>query len=319
MNIIEGENLSYDYVSFEKKSGFKGSLKDLFKREKITVNAVKNLNFTVEKGKIVGLLGANGAGKTTLIKLMTGILTPSSGKINCIGHTPMLREEKYLSRIGMMLGQKSQLVWDLPARDTLELLKMIYRINTSDFTERLEKLTEMLSLESKINIPVRKLSLGERIKFELICSVIHNPELLFLDEPTIGIDILSQNKIYDFLLEINRIYGTTIILTSHNTKDITALAKEVLIMKNGEFIYSGEVKELRILTDKDISYTLSTNKDINPYIGEKGKCERTGYCRYKLNVHSADELGNLNFKIVSSVQEDASDLDYILSTIYSGE
>jgi len=166
--------------------------------------AIKDINVSINKGEIVGLLGPNGAGKTTLIKLLTGILEIKSGEMLCLNKTPYKKEKNYLKNIGVVMGQKSQLIWDLPAMETLRMLKEIYEIDRKEFEERLEKLLRLLNLKEKVSTPVRKLSLGERIKFELTCSLIHKPQILFLDEPTIGLDITSQYAVYDFLREVNR-------------------------------------------------------------------------------------------------------------------
>ena len=243
--IIKCENLNYWYETYEKKSGIKGTLQDLWKRNHKRVMAIKNINISINKGEIVGLLGPNGAGKTTLIKLLTGILEVKSGEILCLNKTPYKKEKNYLKNIGVVMGQKSQLIWDLPAMETLRMLKEIYEIDRKEFEERLEKLLRLLNLKEKVSTPVRKLSLGERIKFELTCSLIHKPQILFLDEPTIGLDITSQYAVYDFLREVNRTENTTIILTSHYMKDIENLCERVVIILKGEKHFDLPLEELK--------------------------------------------------------------------------
>jgi len=243
--IIKCENLNYWYETYEKKSGIKGTLQDLWKRKHKKVMAIKDINVSINKGEIVGLLGPNGAGKTTLIKLLTGILEVKSGEILCLNKTPYKKEKNYLKNIGVVMGQKSQLIWDLPAMETLRMLKEIYEIDRKEFEERLEKLLRLLNLKEKVSTPVRKLSLGERIKFELTCSLIHRPQILFLDEPTIGLDITSQYAVYDFLREVNRTENTTIILTSHYMKDIENLCERVVIILKGEKHFDLPLEELK--------------------------------------------------------------------------
>lgn len=238
--IITIDHVSFDYVTYTKQSGLRGSWHDLFHRQKQRVPAVQDVSLQVAPGEILGLLGANGAGKTTLIKLMTGILPVSAGTLQLLdGQQPFQKRPAFLQRIGVMLSQKSQLAWDLPPLDTLVLLREIYHVPHDRFTTWLAFLTEQLAVTEQLKVPVRKLSLGQRIKFELICALIHTPEILFLDEPTIGIDVSSQANIYRFLQQLNRDTQMTIILTSHNTKDIEALAQRVAVINHGHKIFEG--------------------------------------------------------------------------------
>lgn len=186
------KNLSFDYVTFEKESGLKGTIEDLFHRKPQYVKALKNINLNIEDGSLIGLIGPNGAGKTTLTKLLTGIISPSSGSVNIDTFIPMQRKNELLKEIGVLFGQKSQLSWDLPAIDTLNMLASIYSLEENRFKKRLKELTKMLNAEDLINKPVRKLSLGQRVKCDLICSLIHEPKYLFLDEPTLGLDLMTQ-------------------------------------------------------------------------------------------------------------------------------
>lgn len=243
--MIRVKNISYTYKVFEKKSGFKGSIKDFFSRKYKEMSALNNITFEIAEGESIGLLGANGAGKTTLIKLLTGIIEPVEGEVDCLNFTPYKKNRKYLSKIGVVLGQKSQLIWDLPAKETLEMLKVIYNIETAQFNQRLKELAVLLNVENKLNIPVRKLSLGERMKFEIICSLIHSPKILYLDEPTIGLDIISQQAIRNFLKKINKIEQITIILTSHYMKDIEAVSDRVIILSEGQLLDDIPIQELK--------------------------------------------------------------------------
>lgn len=261
--MINLKNVIYNYETFSKEKGFRGALKDFKRREKTIVNAIKSIDILINQGEIIGLIGPNGAGKTTLIKLMTGILAPSSGQVICAGFEPFQKDNDYLKKIGVVLGQKSQLIWDLPALETLELIRVIYDINEKSYKEKLDEMLKLLNVEHKLNTPVRKLSLGERVKFEIICSLIHSPEILFLDEPTIGLDITSQKMIHQFLLKINRETKTTIILTSHYMKDIEALCERVMIIMDGSIISDMPIKELKNQVQIDDEYILEF-KDIIP-------------------------------------------------------
>ncbi|UPQ85679.1 ATP-binding cassette domain-containing protein [Ignavigranum ruoffiae] len=242
--MISINNLTYKYTSFKKEVGLLGTLRDLKKRNKFEKIALDDLSMSISSGEIVGILGKNGAGKTTLIKILTGILAPTQGKVYCNKMIPYLRERDYLKNIGVLIGQKSQLIWDLPAIDTLKMLQVIYEIDDFKFKKNISEMLILLNLESKINIPVRKLSLGERIKFELMCALIHMPRILYLDEPTIGLDITSQYAIHSFLKKINHEKGITILLTSHNMKDIESLCDRVVILNQGKIFEDSSLKDI---------------------------------------------------------------------------
>lgn len=242
--IIEVNNLNHAYRSHKKRPGLWNSLKDLFHREYDLVQALKNVSFEINQGEIVGLLGPNGAGKTTLLKILSGIIYPSSGLIQVMKKTPYNKERSLLQKIGMVMGQKSQLLWDIPALDTLHIIRELYEIPAPEFTQRLSEFSSLLAVAHLLETPVRKLSLGERMKLELIAALIHNPPLLFLDEPTIGLDIVSQRAIRDFLLNVNRQLKTTIIITSHYMKDIEILAKRILIIKDGSILIDDSLSKL---------------------------------------------------------------------------
>lgn len=231
--MIEVKNVSYDYKVFEKSEGFVGAIKDFFNRQYEFEPALSHIDLQIERGEMIGLLGPNGAGKTTLIKIMTGILATDKGSVLANGYIPYRKDVAYLKEIGVVLGQKSQLIWDLPAKETLSLLQVVYGIDREIFKKRLEDLTKRLNLSEKLNIPVRKLSMGERVKFEIICALIHSPQILFLDEPTIGLDLPSQVAIRQFLKEINQNEHTTVIITSHNMQDIENLCERVIVLIKG--------------------------------------------------------------------------------------
>ena len=243
-DFVEVQDLNHTYRTHEKGDGFLSALKDLFKRSVINVTAVKDVSFHISAGEIVGLLGPNGAGKTTLLKILSGLVHPTSGTARVMGKIPHQKENVFLKQIGMVMGQKSQLLWDIPALDTLHIMRELYEISKDVFNARLSEFMDLLSIGHLLRTPVRNLSLGERMKFELVTSLIHNPKLLFLDEPTIGLDIVSQRAIRDFLLKINRFYGTTIIITSHYMRDIEILAKRVLIIKQGVILHDTPISAL---------------------------------------------------------------------------
>ncbi|RYG65932.1 ATP-binding cassette domain-containing protein [bacterium] len=213
--------------------------------DKKEVVAVKDVSLSVEPGEVVGFLGPNGAGETTTLKMLSGIIHPTSGKIEVLGHVPTRREPELLRRLGLVMGNKNQLWWDLPARDSFEVLRRIYDVTDADFKSRLDRLLPALDLEDKIDQQVRKLSLGERMKCELVAALIHAPAVLFLDEPTIGLDVVSQGRIREFLREIHRERGTTMLLTSHYMQDVEALCDRIVIIDHGTVVFEGTLDDLR--------------------------------------------------------------------------
>jgi ABC-2 type transport system ATP-binding protein len=244
MSVITVEELSKVYPVAVKEPGFGGTLRHFFNRTYRQVKAVQRVSFRIEPGEVVGFLGPNGAGKTTTLKMLTGLIYPSSGKVEVVGHNPFLREPEFLKKITLLMGQKQQLIWDLPALDSLRINAEVYGISDADFHRRVGELTEMLSLEEKLTQPVRKLSLGERMKAELLAALLHQPKVLFLDEPTLGLDVNAQVKVREFLRTYNDHYGATVLLTSHYMADITALCPRVLLIYAGELIYDGSLEGL---------------------------------------------------------------------------
>jgi ABC-2 type transport system ATP-binding protein len=242
--IIEVKNLCKTYEYVEKKPGLKNSIKNLFRAEKKRKEAVKNINFSIEKGELIGFLGPNGAGKTTTLKMLSGILTPTSGKVSVLGYEPIKRQNEYKMQFAFVMGQKMQLWWDLPPMESFLLNKKIYEVSDEDFQKNLDEMVELLDVKEVVNKQVRQLSLGERMKCELIAALLHNPKVLFLDEPTIGLDVVAQKKIRDFIKKYNEERKTTIILTSHYMEDITQLCKRIVIIDLGKIIYDGSLEEL---------------------------------------------------------------------------
>ncbi|MBD2091692.1 ATP-binding cassette domain-containing protein [Microcoleus sp. FACHB-1515] len=244
MPIISVEALNKTYPVAVKQPGFKGTIEHFFRRTYRSIHAVQDVSFAIEPGEVVGFLGPNGAGKTTTLKMLTGLIRPSSGQVSVAGQIPFRRDRDFLQKITLVMGQKQQLIWDLPALDSLRINAAVYGIGDREFAGRVEELTEMLSLQTKLTQPVRKLSLGERMKAELMAALIHRPKVLFLDEPTLGLDVNAQVNVRDFLREYNERYQATVLLTSHYMADITALCDRVLLIYSGKLIYDGSLDSL---------------------------------------------------------------------------
>lgn len=243
--MIRVENLSKEFKSNKKYPGFKGAIKSFFSTEYITKRAVDNISFQINDGEIVGYIGANGAGKSTTIKMMTGILTPSDGIVTVNGLVPYENREKNAKNIGVVFGQKTQLWWDLPISETFSLLKDIYDVGDKEFEERMDFLKEVLGLEEFFLSPVRTLSLGQRMRADLAAALIHNPKVIYLDEPTIGLDVVVKEKVRKAIKDINVKYRTTIILTTHDLNDIEELCSRIIIIDKGKKIYDGEVEGIK--------------------------------------------------------------------------
>ena len=244
MSIIAVENLSKIYPVAIKQPGLKGTLNHFFRRTYKEIKAVNGVSFKIEPGEMVGFLGANGAGKTTTLKMLTGLIHPSTGDVRVADYIPFRRQSKFLNKISLVMGQKQQLLWDLPALDSLRINAAIYQIPEKVFQQRLNELSEMLSLTSKLTQPVRKLSLGERMKAELLAALLHHPQVLFLDEPTLGLDVNAQVAVREFLQQYNQRYDATVLITSHYMADITALCDRVLLIHQGSLIYDGSLDGL---------------------------------------------------------------------------
>lgn len=249
--LIEVKNLNKTFKVLKRNGGIKSTIKTYFKRDYTNIDAVKDISFDIKKGEIVGYIGPNGAGKSTTIKMLTGILNKDSGSIKILGMDPFKERRKYVKEIGVVFGQKSQLWWDIPVIDSFNLLKDIYKIEDKTYNKNLEELTTLLDLKDIINIPVRQLSLGQRMKCEIVASLLHNPKILFLDEPTIGIDAVSKVALRKFIKEINEKKKVTVILTTHDMSDIEALASRVIVIGKGTKLYDGSLTELKTKFSKN--------------------------------------------------------------------
>lgn len=245
--MITSQSLNKQFRIYRKPPGFIGSFKALFHRNYEINSAVRSFDLDIAAGESVGLLGPNGAGKTTLMKMFTGIIVPSSGQLRVLGYDPSRRELNFRRKIALVMGQKSQLWWDLPAMDSLQLLQRYYEIPEIAFKRRVGELSELLQVKSILHIHVRKLSLGERMKVELMASLLHQPEILFLDEPTLGLDIVAQRNVREFLKNYQQTTRTTLILTSHYMADVAALCPRIVLLLQGEKHFDGTLKEFETL------------------------------------------------------------------------
>jgi ABC-2 type transport system ATP-binding protein len=264
------ENLSKRYPVAVKQTGIQGTLKHFFRRQFRMVEAVRQVSFQIEPGEVVGFLGPNGAGKTTTLKMLTGLIHPSEGTVLVNHHVPFRREQAFLQDITLVMGQKQQLLWDLPALDSLRINGAIYGLSDKEFRYRVDELTDMLGLAGKLTQPVRKLSLGERMKAEMLAALLHRPQVLFLDEPTLGLDVNAQVAVRDFLRDYNQRYNATILLTSHYMADITALCRRVMLIHRGQLIYDGSLEGLleRFAPYREVQVELA------------GACDRATISRY---------------------------------------
>lgn len=242
--IISIKDINKSFKLFKRKAGLKGALKSFFKRDYYQFHALKNISLNINEGEIIGILGENGAGKTTLIKLMVGLLHPTSGSIVIDGYNPWKRNHEFLKKISIVMGQKNQLWWDIPASESFLLNKHIYGIENNKYEKILNELVDYLDVREKIDVQVRRLSLGERMKMEIIAALLHQPKIVLLDEPTLGLDVISQSKIREFVKHYNNEYKTTFVITSHYTQDIQEMCKRVHVLNKGESVYDGDFSEL---------------------------------------------------------------------------
>ena len=263
-NVIQVQDLKKTYKTHRRKAGFINAVKSLFKREIVLKHALQGVNFDIKQGEIVGFIGPNGAGKSTTIKVLSGVLHPSSGNVKTLGFTPWKDRVKYVKHIGVVFGQKPQLHWDLPPLDTYWLNKEVYDIPEFEFNKRLNHMITLLDVEEVVHTPTRDLSLGERMKCKLIAALLHNPKLVFLDEPSIGLDVIAKDKFREFIIDVNKKYKTTFIVTTHDMGDIEKLCKRIIIINYGVIVYDGPIAKIKkeYLTHKhlDVKFNELTKK-----------------------------------------------------------
>ena len=251
--MIEMKGISKTYRIRKREAGIGPAVKALFTRDCTEIQALKGMSFTIPDGQIVGYIGPNGAGKSTTIKILSGILRPDSGECTVNGMVPWEDRKKYVSKLGVVFGQRSQLWWDVPVIESFQLLRDIYRVERGEFQSNLSRLTEQLDLQSFLNAPVRLLSLGQRMRCEIAASLLHSPEILFLDEPTIGLDAVSKLKVREFIQSENRERKITVILTTHDMQDIDALCHRVLLIGKGQLLLDGSIEEIRAMAGENLS------------------------------------------------------------------
>lgn len=323
MSIIEVRHLSKTYVSYKREPGVIGAIKSLFKREKNLVEAVRDVSFTIEEGELVGFLGPNGAGKTTTLKMLSGIIFPTEGQATVLGHVPWERRPEMQRQIALVMGQKMQLWWDLPAYESYLLLRALYEVPHDVFEKRLHELAEMLDIRSLLHTQVRRLSLGERMKCELLAALLHSPRVLYLDEPTLGLDLVSQKRIREFLREYNQREKTTILLTSHYMQDVQALAQRVMIIDHGQLIFDDTLRALADLHSP--SKVLKLRFEEMPEPAELGMYGRLIHAegleaaievpREQVSKAASDVLNRF---VVADITIDEIDVEEIIRDIFAG-
>lgn len=279
------DHLVKNFEVTEKEAGLSGAVKSLFSPKKKQIHAVKGISFTIQPGELVGFIGPNGAGKTTTLKTLSGLLYPTSGFVEVLDWDPWERNAEFLKQIALVMGQKNQLWWDLPAIETFELNRAIYEIPKREYEENLNELVTLLEMQKFLSTPVRKLSLGQRMRMELIAALIHKPKVLFLDEPTIGLDLIAQQKVRDFIFDYNRKHNATILLTSHNMDDLVNLARRVIVIDEGKILFDGALEELvtKFAKEKIIKATLSKEGAISD-LEKIGKVRKLAFPQVVLSV-----------------------------------
>ena len=285
MDTVVVKNLKKFYQVHQKPPGLKASFKSLFKRKLKTSRAVNNISFTIPQGELVGFIGPNGAGKTTTLKVLSGLLYPNSGEVKVLGFTPQDRKREFQKQFALVMGQKNQLWWDLPAQDSFEFYRQIYEVPTLQYKSTFNKLVKLLDVKSVLNTQVRKLSLGQRMKCELIASLLHNPKVLFLDEPTIGLDVVMQKIMRDFISSYNKQFEATIMLTSHYMEDVKQLAKRIIIIDKGKLLYDGSLEKVidKYARNKIITVIFSQDPDQRK-LAELGNIKSYEFPKAVINV-----------------------------------
>lgn len=332
--MIHVENLKKEFKSNKIEPGFKGAVKSLFSNEKISKTAVDDISFDIDKGEIVGYLGPNGAGKSTTIKMVTGILTPTSGTCTVDGLIPYQNRIENAKKIGVVFGQRTQLWWDLPLSETFELLKKIYSLDQDKYTQRLDLLREGLGLDDFMDRTVRTLSLGQRMRADLAAALIHNPKVIYLDEPTIGLDLVVKDQIRDLIKSFKEEYGTTVMLTTHDMSDIEELCKRILVIDKGKLIFDGDIRTLKDtygtsrtleLTLKDAAaFDLEKLKtqvgNVNEQLNFSFEANRLSVEHNKDNIDTVELIAHIvKYVGVKDIQIQDMPVSDIIKKIYKGE
>ncbi len=321
MSFIEVKNLTKTFKVSERKEGKFSTLKTFFSRNYKYIKAIDDISFSIKKGEIVGYIGPNGAGKSTTIKILSGILTPTSGIVKINNMVPYLERKKYVSNIGVVFGQRSQLWWDLPVIDSFNLLKDIYRLDDEEYEENLNELINLLNLKNIINIPVRNLSLGNRMKAEIAAALLHKPKILFLDEPTIGLDAVSKKIVRDFIKKINKENNVTVILTTHDMNDISSLANRVILIGKGKKLYDGSLKKIKEKYDYIRKIIVTTNDKFlldGDYIISKTRSkDKTEYVIDIRKIDVSSFINLLSSKIsIIDIDIESKNIDDIITMLY---
>lgn len=318
------DHLIKNFEVTEKKQGVLGAFSSLITPQKKTIRALREISFSIKPGELVGFIGPNGAGKTTTLKVLSGLLYPTSGFTQVLGFDPWERNPMFLKEISLVMGQKNQLWWDLPAIETFELNRAIYEIPERIYKDSLNELVDMLGVKKLLNIQVRRLSLGQRMRLELIAALLHKPKVLFLDEPTIGLDVVAQAKMRDFIYDYNKRCEATILLTSHNMDDVINLAKRVIVINKGKILFDGELRELinRYAKEKIIKVYLSKESDIKQ-LEKIGKVKKIDFPQAILVVPRATAAAAAaellhHFPVADLTIEEES-VEEIIRKVFSGE
>jgi viologen exporter family transport system ATP-binding protein len=328
--LISVRELSKEFRSFRRREGVWGSIQNLFVRDHITVKAVDRVSFGVERGEMIGYIGPNGAGKSTSIKMLTGILMPTSGEARVNGFIPYKQRRQYVKTIGVVFGQRTQLWWDIAVVESFKLLRRIYEVSESDFRERMEKFNQILGISDYLYTPVRKLSLGERMRCDLAAALLHNPPLLFLDEPTIGLDVVAKDQIRKFLRAINREFQTTVLLTTHDLDDIEELCRRIMIIDHGQLLYDGPLDSLKqkLLRTKQIKFVLKDSSElarVEAFSRDGLELERVDQLTYRIRfdrvkVSTSDLIRQiLNAVEVRDLLIEDEPIEEVVKRIYAGE
>ena len=327
-------NLTKEFKTNKKYPGFKGAIKSLFSTEYTVTSAVDNMNFEIEEGEVVGYIGSNGAGKSTTIKMMTGILTPTSGKVEVNGIIPYENRTENAMNIGVVFGQRTQLWWDLPLSETFSLLRDIYSVSPEDFKERMKFFNEVLEIDEFMLRPVRTLSLGQRMRADLAASLIHNPKILYLDEPTIGLDVVVKEKVRNAIKQINKKYNTTVILTTHDLEDIGELCDRIIIIDKGVKIYDGSLSEIKdkygymtnvsiLIKKNELEDKININSYFNLDNNDLNLSDEDGKINITFNKNNISQMEIIQYFMENYILQDFSvketSIDDIIKKIYRKE